>query len=132
MICALVTVVETCALSFYAFCCQKKGIAMSRLPDTDFDSLLPPLILNRRGFMASTLISGFALAAGPAVATAIATDDKGLVAGQVRIPVQDGDIPAYRAAPAGKAAAPVALVVQEIFGVHEYIKEACRRMGKAG
>src|SRR3546814_19225470 len=88
MICALVTVVETCALSFYAFFCQKKGIAMSRLPDTDFDSLLPPLILNRRGFMASTLISGFALAAGPAVATAIATADKGLVAGQVRIPVQ--------------------------------------------
>ncbi|HEY9572482.1 MAG TPA: dienelactone hydrolase family protein [Pusillimonas sp.] len=105
---------------------------MSRLPDTDFDSLLPPLILNRRGFMASTLISGFALAAGPAVATAIATDDKGLVAGQVRIPVQGGDIPAYRAAPAGKAAAPVVLVVQEIFGVHEYIKDVCRRLAKAG
>src|SRR3546814_3382281 len=99
---------------------------MSRLPDTDFDSLLPPLILNRRGFMASTLISGFALAAGPAVATAIATDDKGLVAGQVRIPVQGGDIPAYRAAPAGKAAAPVVLVVQEIFGVHELDRKRTR------
>src|SRR3546814_222487 len=82
--------------------------------------------------MASTLFSGFALAAGPAVATAIATDDKGLVAGQVRIPVQGGDIPAYRAAPAGKAATPVVLVVQEIFGVHEYIKDVCRRLAKAG
>src|SRR3546814_7878281 len=41
-------------------------------------------------------------------------------------------IPAYRAAPAGKAAAPVVLVVQEIFGVHEYIKDVCRRLAKAG
>jgi carboxymethylenebutenolidase len=88
--------------------------------------------LNRRGFIASTLISGFALAAGPAAATAIATDDKGLVAGPVQIPVEGGHIPAYRAAPDGKAAAPVVLVVQEIFGVHEYIKDVCRRLAKAG
>jgi carboxymethylenebutenolidase len=105
---------------------------MGRLQDTEFDSLLPPLILNRRGFIASTLISGFALAAGPAAATAIATDDKGLVAGPVQIPVEGGHIPAYRAAPDGKAAAPVVLVVQEIFGVHEYIKDVCRRLAKAG
>lgn len=94
------------------FFLSKKGIAMSRLRDTDFDSLLPRLILNRRGFMTSTLIGGFALAAGPAAATAIATDDKGLVAGQVQIPVEGGHIPAYRAAPDGKGAAPVILVVQ--------------------
>jgi carboxymethylenebutenolidase len=105
---------------------------MSRLPDTDFDSLLPPLILNRRGFMAGTLIGGFALAAGPAAATAIATDDKGLVAGPVQIPVEGGHVPAYRAAPDGKDAAPVILVVQEIFGVHEYIEDVCRRLAKAG
>lgn len=105
---------------------------MSRLPDTDFDSLLPPLILNRRGFMAGTLIGGFALAAGPAAATAIATDNKGLVAGPVQIPVEGGHIPAYRAAPDGKGAAPVILVVQEIFGVHEYIEDVCRRLAKAG
>ncbi|MFW7340828.1 dienelactone hydrolase family protein [Pollutimonas sp. H1-120] len=105
---------------------------MSRLPDTDFDSLLPPLILDRRGFMATTLAGGFALAAGPAAATAIATDDKGLVAGQIQIPVEGGRIPAYRAAPDGNAAAPVILVVQEIFGVHEYIKDVCRRLAKVG
>jgi carboxymethylenebutenolidase len=114
------------------FFCQKKGIAMSRLPDTDFDSLLPPRNFKRRGFMASTLIGGFALAAGPAAATAIATDDRGLVAGQVQIPVEGGHIPGYRAAPEGKAAAPVILVVQEIFGVHEYIRDVCRRLAKAG
>jgi len=105
---------------------------MSRLPDTDFDSLLPPLVLNRRGFMAGTLMGGFALAAGPAAATAIATDDEGLVAGPVQIPIGTGHIPAYRAVPDGKAAAPVILVIQEIFGVHEYIKDVCRRFAKAG
>jgi len=102
-------------------------------PGTEFDSLLPPLSLNRRGFLTTSLAGGFALAAGPVMAqTAIHTDTSGLVAGEVRIPVRDGEIPAYRAAPAGKKNAPVILVVQEIFGVHEYIKDICRRWAKAG
>jgi len=100
---------------------------------TEFDSLLPPLSLNRRGFLTTSLAGGFALAAGPVMAqTAIRTDSAGLVAGEVKIPVRDGGIPAYRAAPAGKKNVPVILVVQEIFGVHEYIKDVCRRWAKAG
>jgi carboxymethylenebutenolidase len=78
-------------------------------------------------------MSGFAVAAGPVMAqTAIKTDDKGLVAGQVQIPVAGGSVPAYRAAPAGKTNLPVILVVQEIFGVHEYIQDVCRRLAKLG
>ena len=99
----------------------------------EYDSLLPPLTLNRRGFLTTTLASGFTLAAGPVMAsTVITTDSTGLTAGEVKIPVSDGSIPAYRAAPAGATNAPTILVVQEIFGVHEHIKDVCRRFAKLG
>lgn len=102
-------------------------------PDTDFDSLLPPLTLDRRGFLVTSLAGGFAVAAGAVQAqTAIQTSTQGLVAGEVKIPVRDGDLPAYRAAPEGKRNAPVVLVIQEIFGVHEYIKDVCRRLAHLG
>ncbi len=102
-------------------------------PSPEFDSLLPPLTLNRRGFLTTTLASGFTLAAGPIMAqTVITTDSKGLTAGEVKIPVADGSIPAYRAAPAGKTNLPTILVIQEIFGVHEHIKDVCRRFAKLG
>jgi len=101
--------------------------------DAQFDSLLPPLRLDRRGFIATTVAAGFSLAAGPAVAqTAIATDAKGLVAGKIDIPAPDGKIPAYRAAPEGKKNLPTLIVVQEIFGVHEYIQDVCRRLAHRG
>lgn len=106
---------------------------MRHLKDSEFDSLLPPLALTRRGFMVTSLAGGFALAAGPVQAsTAITTDTNGLLAGEIQIPVVDGSIPAYRAAPEGKTNVPVILVVQEIFGVHEYIKDVCRRLAKQG
>ena len=99
----------------------------------EYDSLLPPLTLNRRGFLTTSLASGFTLAAGPVMAsTVITTDATGLTAGEVKIPVADGTIPAYRAAPAGATNAPTILVVQEIFGVHEHIKDVCRRFAKLG
>ncbi|MGV2865039.1 dienelactone hydrolase family protein [Achromobacter sp. AGC39] len=101
--------------------------------DAHFDSLLPPLRLDRRGFIATTVAAGFSLAAGPAVAqTAIATDAKGLTAGKVDIPTSDGKMPAYRAAPEGKKSLPTVIVVSEIFGVHEYIQDVCRRLAHLG
>lgn len=101
--------------------------------DAHFDSLLPPLRLDRRGFIATTVAAGFSLAAGPAVAqTAIATDAKGLTAGKVDIPTSDGKMPAYRAAPEGKKNLPAVIVVSEIFGVHEYIQDVCRRLAHLG
>jgi len=97
-------------------------------------SLFPPTPeVTRRAFVATSLTVGFALAVQPIQAqTAITTDTNGLLAGEVKIPVKDGEIPAYRAAPAKGRNFPTVLVVQEIFGVHEHIKDVCRRFAKAG
>lgn len=86
----------------------------------------------RREFAVTTLAAGFALSVQPVSAETIATDTKGLDAGEVKIPVSDGTIPGYRAMPDHGGPFPVVLVVQEIFGVHEHIKDLCRRLAKAG
>jgi carboxymethylenebutenolidase len=86
----------------------------------------------RKFIIASTLAAGFALAVHPISAEVITTDTKGLVAGVVKIPVADGEIPAYRAMPATGENFPVVLVVQEIFGVHEHIQDICRRFAQLG
>jgi carboxymethylenebutenolidase len=87
--------------------------------------------LPRRTFV-TTLVAGFTLAAGPVSADAIVTDTSGLDAGEVSVPVSDGHIPAYRARPAGKRHIATIVVVQEIFGVHEHIKDLCRRLAHTG
>jgi carboxymethylenebutenolidase len=98
-----------------------------------FDSLLPAASFSRRSFIASAAGAGFALAAQPISAqTAIRTDTAGLLAGEVVIPASDRDLPGYRAMPAGGAKLPTVLVIHEIFGVHEYIRDVCRRLAKAG
>src|SRR6516164_6020773 len=96
----------------------------------DVKSLLPPL--SRRDFVVTSLTTGFAMAVRPVSADTITTDAKGLEAGEVKIPVEKGEIPAYRAMPDSKGPFPTVLVVQEIFGVHEHIKDLCRRLAKAG
>jgi carboxymethylenebutenolidase len=98
----------------------------------DLLSLMPKTDLTRRGFVVTSLAAGFALAAQPISAQTITTDTKGLEAGEVKIPVTDGQVPAYRALPAQGGPFPVILVVQEIFGVHEHIKDICRRLAKLG
>ena len=99
----------------------------------EYDSLVPPLRLDRRGFLATSLAVGFAAAAGPVSGqTVIETDASGLKAGLVRIPVEGGSLPAYRAMPEEASGVPVVLVVQEIFGVHEYIQDVCRRLATEG
>ena len=95
-------------------------------------SFLPKVDVTRREFTVTTLAAGFALAVQPVSAQTITTDTNGLEAGEVKIPVKDGTIPAYRAMPSTGGPFPVVLVVQEIFGVHEHIKDLCRRLAKAG
>jgi carboxymethylenebutenolidase len=90
------------------------------------------IIFTRRSFAATSLVAGFTLAAGPLRAGAIITDANGLVAGEVRVPASDGAIPAYRAHAATGGHWPVVLVTQEIFGIHEHIKDICRRFAKQG
>ena len=80
----------------------------------------------------TALAAGFALAVTPVSAETITTDTEGLVAGEVTVPVGDESMPAYRAAPAAGGPFPVVLVVQEIFGVHEHIRDVCRRLAKLG
>ena len=101
---------------------------------SDLKSLLPDNPLeHRRDFLVNKLAVGFALAVQPIIAqTTITTDATGLTAGEVKIPVKDGTIPGYRACPAKGRLFPMALVVQEIFGVHEHIKDLCRRLAHSG
>ena len=98
----------------------------------DMRSLLPKMDFTRREFTVTSLAAGFALAVQPVSAQTITTDTAGLEAGEVKVPVADGTMPAYRAMPAGFGPFPVILVVQEIFGVHEHIKDICRRLAKLG
>jgi len=95
---------------------------------------MPELVagLDRRQFLVTKLSTGFALAVLPVSAQTITTDTEGLEAGEVSIPTADGQIPAYRAMPKSGKSFPVVLVVQEIFGVHEHIKDMCRRFAKLG
>jgi len=77
-------------------------------------------------------INGYATATQPVATTAIHTDDRGLTAGDVSIPVRGAQIPAYRAMPAGGKNLPVILLAHEIWSVHEYFKDVCRRLAKLG
>ncbi|NEO30744.1 MAG: dienelactone hydrolase family protein [Symploca sp. SIO3C6] len=89
--------------------------------------------LTRRQFIiVTTLVAGFAACTKPISSQVITTDTQGLIAGEVKIPVEDGEIPAYRAMPATGGNFPVVLVVQEIFGVHEHLQDICRRFAKLG
>jgi carboxymethylenebutenolidase len=99
----------------------------------DMLSLFPKFEPSRREALLTTLATGFALATHPVAAdTVIVTDTEGLAAGEVQIKAADRAIPAYRAKPAAGGPFPMILVVQEIFGVHEHIKDVCRRLAKKG
>jgi len=93
----------------------------------------PPTGTSRRQVLVHTLSTGFALAVTPISASALTTDSDGLTAGEIKIPTSAGEIPGYRALPLKpKGKLPVVLVVHEIFGVHEHIKDVCRRFAKEG
>ena len=102
----------------------------------DLDALVPGHAADgasRRTALHLMLGAGYAAAAAPVMAqTAIQTPAQGLLAGMVQIEVGGFQMPAHRAAPAGRSSLPVVLVVQEIFGVHEYIADVCRRLAHAG
>ena len=98
----------------------------------DLRSLRPLASLDRRGFVTTALAGGFAAATLPVSADTLITPTEGLDVGEVRIPVADGSLPAYYARPARGSKLPIVLVVQEIFGVHEHIRDVCRRFAQRG
>jgi carboxymethylenebutenolidase len=91
-----------------------------------------PSQFSRRAFIVGSLAAGFALAVLPVSAETITTDANGLTVGEVKIPVDGGSIPGYRAMPDAGGPFPTILVVQEVLGVHEHIKDICRRLAKVG
>ena len=93
-----------------------------------FNSLVPKTPIDRRSFIAAAVAAGFAVSAEPVLAQAIKTPMDGLEGGDLKI----GDIPAYYSVKKGGGKRPVVMVVPEIFGLHEYQKDMCRRLAKAG
>ncbi|MDO8380185.1 dienelactone hydrolase family protein [Phenylobacterium sp.] len=89
------------------------------------------LNLSRRG-LAVAALGGYAVFALSAQAEPITTPETGLVTETVQISPPDTQIPAYLARPAGAGPYPVVIVVSEIFGVHEYIRDVCRRLAQLG
>jgi carboxymethylenebutenolidase len=105
----------------------------TKFDDPHLESLLPKVPFTRRGFIVSTLASGFALAAGPVCAqTVIQTSPEGLDVGAALIPVSGGSLPVYFAAPKKAGTYAAVIVIPEIFGLHEYLRDICRRLAKAG
>ncbi len=92
--------------------------------------ITPPLA--RRGFVMTSLISGLTLAATRVEAQVIHTDTTGIVAEEVMVAASDGPLPGYFAKPQGDGPFPIVLVNEEIFGIHDYIKDVCRRLAKLG
>jgi carboxymethylenebutenolidase len=92
------------------------------------NSLVPDVRVDRRGFVAACLAAGFAVTAEPVLAQAIKTPMDGLDGGDIKI----GDMPAYYAVPKGGGRHPVVLVVAEIWGLHEHIKDVTRRVAREG
>lgn len=87
--------------------------------------------ISRRALPA-LFFAGYAAAAVSAKAEPIHTDTEGLIDGVVQIPAGDRDIPAYIARPDARGRKPTVLVVSEVFGIHEYIRDTCRRLAKLG
>lgn len=102
-----------------------------------FDHLWEEAEVTRRELLAAGaatgFVAGFAMSTQPVQAqTVVVTDTTGIDAAMGAFPTSTGAVPAYRALPAGRGNRPLVLVVQEIFGVHEHIKDVCRRLAKRG
>ena len=89
------------------------------------------LTVSRRR-LALAAFGGYALYAFSAEAQTVATPATGLIAGEVEVDVGDRMVPAYLARPDAPGRFPVVLVISEVFGVHEYIRDVCRRLAKLG
>jgi carboxymethylenebutenolidase len=99
---------------------------------SDLDVMAPRTTWSRRGFVMTSLVTGFAISMQPVSAQTITTDTAGLEAGEVKVKTKDGEMPAYRAMPDNGGPFPTVLVNHEAWGVHEHIKDVCRRLAKAG
>lgn len=103
-------------------------VALTRPEGSRPEDFIP----SRRAALGGLFFAGYATAALSAQADPIVTDTRGLVTAEIEIPAADGPLPAYLARPARPGRFPVVLVVSEVFGVHAYIEDICRRLAKLG
>ncbi len=105
----------------------------SKPPLSETENWVKSTQVNRRTVFAGTAAAlGYALAVRPVAASTISTAAEGLDAGMVTFATGDLKMDAYRAKPKGKKNLPTIIVVQEIFGLHEWIKDIVRRLANAG
>ena len=102
------------------------------MTDSVLTGYAPPTEIRLRDILTAWLPQGYARIVQPIAASVITTDTQELVAGEIKFETRDGPVPAYRALPEKPGKYPLVLVVQEIFGVHEHIKDVCRRLAKLG
>ena len=89
-------------------------------------------VTRRQVLVAGGTFVGYAMGVETVLAQAIKTDADGLVAGDQQVPVGGVNVPVYEARPAAGKDHPIVVVISEIWGVHEYIKDTTRRFAKAG
>jgi carboxymethylenebutenolidase len=89
-------------------------------------------VTRRQMLVAGGTFAGYALGVEKVLAQAIKTDTEGLVAGDQQVPVGGVSVPVYEARPATGKDYPILVVISEIWGVHEYVKDSTRRFAKAG
>jgi carboxymethylenebutenolidase len=97
--------------------------------------MTPPIetgLTRRQVLVAGGTFAGYAMSVDKVLAQAIKTDTEGLVADDQTVPVGGVNVPVYEARPASGTGHPIILVISEIWGVHEYIKDCTRRFAKAG
>src|ERR1700689_1427722 len=113
---------------------RKPTMSAEPLQTPDVIGLTKVAPFSRRAFMTASaaVTAGYTLAAGPVRADVIHTDTNGLTAGDTKIKVADGEMPAYYARQADAKNPPVVIVAMEIFGLHEYIKDVVRHVAKLG
>jgi len=93
--------------------------------------------MSRRQFMArmsaaGVVLAGFSAAASPVAGEVITTPAEGLATAEGKVPAGDFQVPIYEARPAGAGKFPVVIVIPEVFGMHEHIKDVTRRFAKEG
>jgi carboxymethylenebutenolidase len=86
----------------------------------------------RQVLVAGATFAGYAMSVDTVLAQAIKTDTDGLVAGDQQVPIGSYNMPVYEARPASGGPAPIVLVISEVWGVHEYIRDCTRRFAKEG
>ncbi len=93
--------------------------------------------MSRRQFLArmtaaGASLAGFAIAANPVAGEVITTPTNGLAVADGKVPSGDFQVPTYEARPTTAGRYPVVLVIPEVFGMHEHIKDVTRRFAKEG